>query len=318
MTAYASSVGGIATPIGTTTNVVAMGFFREDEYLRPFDRFRPLVAGRRADDAAVGAGLVVVAAVAGAARPARSLGRAAHLQAERAKLGPWSAGERNTLVVFLAVVTLWILPSLLLLAGLDEASAWLSRHFPEEIVALAAPVLLFLLPVDWRRRRFSLDASDFAKIDWSTLLLFGSGLALGDLMFKTGPGARHRPERLRRAGDRRRVGDHGRGHRRRDPAERIHEQRHHRDRPDPGRVVDLPGRATSSRPPPLMGVTFGASFGSALPVSTPPNAIVYGSGLVPSRRMILAGVGFDIACGVVIWSVLRVAYALGWTPLGAG
>ena len=31
--------------------------------------------------------------------------------------------------------------------------------------------------------------------------------------------------------------------------------------------------------------------------------------------MIVAGVGFDMACGVVIWCVLRAAYALGWTPL---
>ena len=70
--------------------------------------------------------------------------------------------------------------------------------------------------------------------------------------------------------------------------------------------------------PPLMGVTFGASFGSALPVSTPPNAIVYGSGLIPPRRMIAAGLGFDLACWAVIWSVLRIAYALGWTPLSSG
>jgi sodium-dependent dicarboxylate transporter 2/3/5 len=65
---------------------------------------------------------------------------------------------------------------------------------------------------------------------------------------------------------------------------------------------------------PLMGVTFGASFGSALPVSTPPNAIVYGSGLLPARRMIFAGIGVDIACGIVIWVGLRVAVALGWSP----
>jgi sodium-dependent dicarboxylate transporter 2/3/5 len=66
--------------------------------------------------------------------------------------------------------------------------------------------------------------------------------------------------------------------------------------------------------PPLLGVTFGASFGSALPVSTPPNAIVYASGLLPVRRMIGAGIGLDLLCGVVIWLVLRLVYALGWTP----
>ena len=43
---------------------------------------------------------------------------------------------------------------------------------------------------------------------------------------------------------------------------------------------------------------------SALPVSTPPNAIVYGSGLLPIRRMILAGVVFDVVCFAAIWIVL--------------
>jgi sodium-dependent dicarboxylate transporter 2/3/5 len=68
--------------------------------------------------------------------------------------------------------------------------------------------------------------------------------------------------------------------------------------------------------PPLMGVTFGASFGNALPVSTPPNSIVYGSGLIRVRRMVFAGVGLDLIAGVVIWVALRAAFALGWSPLG--
>jgi sodium-dependent dicarboxylate transporter 2/3/5 len=67
--------------------------------------------------------------------------------------------------------------------------------------------------------------------------------------------------------------------------------------------------------PPLMGVTFAASFGSALPVSTPPNAIVYGSRLIPVRRMIVAGVGLDLISGVAIWIVLRIAFSIGWTPV---
>ena len=61
-------------------------------------------------------------------------------------------------------------------------------------------------------------------------------------------------------------------------------------------------------------MTLGASFGSALPVSTPPNAIVYSSGLVPIRRMIVAGVGLDLLAVASIWSVLRLAHALGWSP----
>jgi sodium-dependent dicarboxylate transporter 2/3/5 len=43
-----------------------------------------------------------------------------------------------------------------------------------------------------------------------------------------------------------------------------------------------------------------------LPVSTPPNAIVFGSGLVPIGRMMRAGLVFDVVGAVVIWAGLRV------------
>ncbi|MDI6808815.1 MAG: anion permease [Candidatus Eisenbacteria bacterium] len=58
--------------------------------------------------------------------------------------------------------------------------------------------------------------------------------------------------------------------------------------------------------PPALGACLGASFGFMLPVSTPPNAIVYGSGLVPLPRMMRAGILFDIAGFFIIWTGLRV------------
>jgi sodium-dependent dicarboxylate transporter 2/3/5 len=71
--------------------------------------------------------------------------------------------------------------------------------------------------------------------------------------------------------------------------------------------------------PPMLAVTFGASFGSALPVSTPPNAIVYSTGLTPVRRMIGAGLGLDLIAGIIVWAVLRFAFeVLHWAPLEQG
>lgn len=58
--------------------------------------------------------------------------------------------------------------------------------------------------------------------------------------------------------------------------------------------------------PPALGAALGASFGFMLPVSTPPNAIVFGSGLVPLKEMIRAGVVLDLAGGVLIWVGLRI------------
>jgi sodium-dependent dicarboxylate transporter 2/3/5 len=57
--------------------------------------------------------------------------------------------------------------------------------------------------------------------------------------------------------------------------------------------------------PPALGACFGASYGFMLPVSTPPNAIVYGSGLVPIPRMMRAGIIFDVLGLFIIWTGLR-------------
>jgi len=58
--------------------------------------------------------------------------------------------------------------------------------------------------------------------------------------------------------------------------------------------------------PPAIGATLGASWGFMLPVSTPPNAIVYGSGMVPITKMIRAGFFYDVLGGILIWIGLRI------------
>jgi sodium-dependent dicarboxylate transporter 2/3/5 len=314
MTAYASGVGGIATPIGSGTNVVARGILDQPAYLgRPLDFLRW---------ALVGVPMMLLMLVClflwlRSRAPAAGLDLPAlrgYLHNQRAALGPWRAGEVNTLAVFGLVVTLWILPGLLGLVGETDAQRAVQQRLPEDMVALLAPILLFLLPVDWQRRKFSLEVEDFMRVDWGTILLFGSGMTLGVLLVDTG---------LARA-----IGDTG---------FRLVGTR------DLWLVTGLAIAAaiflseimsnaaavTALIPvvfgicnqagvdpiPPLLGVTFAASFGNALPVSTPPNAIVYSSGLIPLRRMIGAGLGMDVLCGVVIWLVLRVAWALGWSPL---
>jgi sodium-dependent dicarboxylate transporter 2/3/5 len=314
MTAYASSVGGVTTPIGTGTNVVARGFFQRPEYLgQSMDFLRWMLVGVPLM-LFLFVGLFLwlhrLAPTADLDLP-RLRG---YLHEQQARLGPWKRGEFNTLLVFLIVVTLWVMPGVLALLGLDAEAEQFRRRCPEDIAALLAPCLLFLLPVSWRDWQFSLEVSDFSRIDWSTILLFGSGMALGSLMVKTG---------LADA-----IGNTGFQFLGTNDLWVITALAI-------GSAIllsEFTGNAAAATAlipvvwsicrqagvepiPPLMGVTFGASFGSALPVSTPPNAIVYGSGLIPVRRMIVAGIGLDILCGLVIWLVLRVAWALGWSPL---
>ena len=56
----------------------------------------------------------------------------------------------------------------------------------------------------------------------------------------------------------------------------------------------------------------GASLAFVLPVSTPPNAIVYGTGFIPITSMIRAGLVLDILGGIVIWVTLRLRWPLIW------
>jgi solute carrier family 13 (sodium-dependent dicarboxylate transporter), member 2/3/5 len=51
---------------------------------------------------------------------------------------------------------------------------------------------------------------------------------------------------------------------------------------------------------PALAATFAASFGFMLPVSTPQNAIVYGSGVVPITQMVRNGAGFDVIGALLI------------------
>jgi sodium-dependent dicarboxylate transporter 2/3/5 len=62
--------------------------------------------------------------------------------------------------------------------------------------------------------------------------------------------------------------------------------------------------------PPALGATLGASWGFMLPISTPPNAIAYGSGLVPITKMIKTGIVFDLLGGLLLWLGLRLLLPL--------
>jgi sodium-dependent dicarboxylate transporter 2/3/5 len=318
ITAFGASVGGIATPIGTATNVVAIGFLKRPEVLGRSVNFLAWCAVGVPMMAIIFAGMYLwlrlLAPAGGLDMPALR----DYLRAERARLGRWTHGEANTLAVFLLVVALWVTPGVLALTASAEVQRAFGRCFPEEVTAMLAPVLLCLLPTDFRRRQFTLDGGDFQKIDWGTLLLFGAALALGGLMFRTG---------LADAVGRAAFDQLGTHDLWAVTAVAI----------AAGIVVSefTSNTATVSAllpvvsglcieagvDPllPLLGVTFGASFGSSLPVSTPPNAIVYSTGLTPLRRMIWGGFGLDVVAGVVILAVLRVAWAgLHWSPLERG
>lgn len=313
ITAYASSVGGVATPIGTATNVVAMGFFRQPAYFgQSIDFVRWCQVGVPLTLILLG-GLFVLLKPRGAVDFDLDSLRA-YLRSQRESLGPWNAGERNTMIVFAIVLSLWMTPSVLQFAS-TKASEAFTHRLPEEVVALLAPVLLFLLPLDRGFRRHTLELEDFSRVDWGSTLLFGSGLSLGSLMFQTGLAEAIGRFCFEVMGTKDVWSITGLA-----IVAGVILSEFTSNAATAATLIPvvwgLCKTAGVERPEiPLFGVTFAASFGSALPVSTPPNAMVYSSGLIPIQRMIRAGVAFDAWCVVVIWIVLRGAVAWGWTPV---
>ena len=85
-------------------------------------------------------------------------------------------------------VALWVLPGVVALIGGDAHPLYreLNATLPEGVVALLGATLLFVLPTDRRRLEFTLPWSEAVKIDWWIVFLYGGGIALGTLAFKTG------------------------------------------------------------------------------------------------------------------------------------
>lgn len=72
-------------------------------------------------------------------------------------------------------------------------------------------------------------------------------------------------------------------------------------------VLSIPGVAASTYG---VIIAFGASFGFMMPVSTPQNAVVYGSGMIPITKMVRSGAVFDIIGLILIVLLIPVMAGL--------
>jgi sodium-dependent dicarboxylate transporter 2/3/5 len=78
-------------------------------------------------------------------------------------------------------------------------------------------------------------------------------------------------------------------------------------------VVIALARATGNEPlPAALAATFAASLGFMMPVSTPCNALVYGSGRVPLKAMMASGAVIDVAGTLVVTAAMLIAGRV-WT-----
>jgi sodium-dependent dicarboxylate transporter 2/3/5 len=174
--AFAASIGGLATPVGTPPNLIGIGFIRrETAAALPF--FTWMALGLPVS-AFLLAWMVWTLRRAGVRSRAALPGVAELIAAERRALGPLTRAQRNTLAAFGVTVILWVLPGVVaLVAGQDHPLyRELAAAIPESVVALLGAGLLFVLPVDLRRHEFTLTWSEAVQIDWWIIFLYGGGI----------------------------------------------------------------------------------------------------------------------------------------------
>jgi sodium-dependent dicarboxylate transporter 2/3/5 len=183
--AYASSIGGISTLIGTPPNVVFIGILKsnfpgapEISFLKwmlfavPFSAvFLPLAWFY----------LVRIAA------PVKVSGRKMDkgvIRRELEKLGPMSRPEKYTMAVFAGTAFLWMFRSNINL-GFITIPGWSDligrqHYMTDSTVAIMMALTTFLIPAQKQdgKQEFLMDWSCAARIPWGILLLFGGGFAL--------------------------------------------------------------------------------------------------------------------------------------------
>lgn len=181
--AWSASIGGMGTIIGSPPNGIAVGILR-DQQLGEINFLEWMKIGLPVAIIGVVAawGLLMVLFrphVPGIAEAT------AGLEKQKRALGKLGANEAVTLAVFGLVVTLWmtqpawkyVLPS-----SAFERLSWFGVYE----IGLFCALLLFIVPVSRDGWGAVLDWRDSCYVDWGTLLLFGGGIALSNAMFRTG------------------------------------------------------------------------------------------------------------------------------------
>ena len=298
--AYAASIGGLGTIVGSPPNAIFVGYLessmgRTVTFLDWMLYGVPLVA--------VGVPLAwfYLTRMACPLGRGRRPGSGDLIRRELVSLGTMSSAEKRVLLISASVAGLWIVRGLwphgFSRIGLEDVS--------DTMIAILGALLLFALSA---REPKLLEWSDAREIPWGVLILFGGGLALAKGIQESGLGAWMADQLSILEGF-------------------------------PHAVLVLAvtlvviflteltsntatatifipimaalAAATGEEPYPLMlAAATAASCAFMLPVATPPNAIVFGSGYLRIGEMIRAGLALNLA-----FAILLFAAANWWLPL---
>jgi len=302
--AYSASIGGIGTPIGSPPNLIAIGMLEKLADYK-IDFFQWMIIG-----------LIIMIPMYTALfffmklRLKKNISSNKILKTDSIDKSDTfkklNRPQKNVLTAFSITVFLWTFPGFISLTlGRSHAlSLWFQQHIPESAAALIGAGLLFLIPIDLSKGRFTLTLKEALNIDWGTLLLFGGGLSLGFQMFETGLadiigkyfislGGKYAGAVLITFIS---------------IAFSVFLTEVTSNTASANMIVPIIialSHAASINPLiPVLGSAIGCSFAFMLPVATPPNAIIYGSGLIKLPQMMKVGFWLNIIGILIIWLCL--------------
>ncbi|MFT7515821.1 MAG: sodium-dependent dicarboxylate transporter 2/3/5, partial [Candidatus Omnitrophota bacterium] len=313
--AYAASIGGVATIIGSPPNVLLVNFLK-DTIATPYQRDISYVKWMQ-----FGVPLVVVflpltwmllTRILYPVRLPPVEGGQVFIRQQYKALGNMKRGELVTMLVFFCTATCWIIRPWL------SAQPWLLKHWPavadlsDPVIAMTGAMLLFVIPVNIKKHEYTLDWNTAAKLPWSILILFGGGLSLAKAVKVNGVAEYFGSQAVQLQGI------------------------------PPLLIViavvtmvifltELTSNTatTATLLPILAGIApalhmhpyllvfplaIAASCAFMMPVATPPNAIVFGSGEVTLPQMCKAGIWLNLI-GIVLVTALMYAVVLRVIPI---
>ncbi|MSV27126.1 MAG: hypothetical protein EXQ52_00010 [Bryobacterales bacterium] len=173
---------GVVTPVAAPTNLIAIGIAQTAGYRIGFLQW--IIICLPVFTIMLAAMFLVLRYVIRPEMPEWG-GNHAFLGEEMKKLGPMSRGEKISGSVFAVAMALWILPDLLSLflpgGRRNPLSLWVTQHLDWSVTAVLMATALFLIPLNWKERKFAMTWDEAVKgVEWGTLSLIAAALGLGN------------------------------------------------------------------------------------------------------------------------------------------
>jgi len=174
--AYGATTGGMATLIGTPPNALLAAYVGK-VYGITLGFGQWMLLGVPLTLLALPVVYLVLTRVSFKLDGGEIPGMAELIRAERAGLGRWSRGEIGVLVVFALTALGWLFQPLL---------ARILPMLNDTTIAITGGLLLFFIPINLKRGEFLMNWEATKGLPWDVLLLFGGGLSLAGNIEKHG------------------------------------------------------------------------------------------------------------------------------------